>query len=338
MGMARTPLLLALLTTAFSRDDGERAGDLSQLQPERIFDRYIERRFAHEKARPLPLEFDEPAVREALQTLAGKMFEGWRSRSALDSAEAGKALRANADAMVAFAQRMHFLQRSRDGAIEFIHLKLRDFCALNGLIAALEQGTAEDRRGAARALGETGFASAVPALGRALARRESPLRVRVARALRRVGHAVLPGLVRGWWDEADFNRKEIADALARIGGRASIEVLRGALADKVTRWCAARRLAALGDASAVPALLERIRNLMSVEGPPEHTAALLSRLGKAAVPTVVSALEDPSPLRRRASAAALGWIGDPTMVPLLVRSLRDPVPTMEISAEGLPTC
>lgn len=143
LGMARIPLLLALLLIA-SGDRYELGLITSQAD---IYDHYIHRRFIHELSKPESLSFNEQRTRELLACLAGNMYK--RSLVSVQANEVTDFLaqsfidhqentQIETDHFLAFSRTMHFLQFLPDGAIQFIHLGLRDYLAIPSIMSEFE--------------------------------------------------------------------------------------------------------------------------------------------------------------------------------------------------------
>jgi HEAT repeat protein len=119
-------------------------------------------------------------------------------------------------------------------------------------------------------------------------------------------------------------RESAVEALGRIGDAEAVPGLLEALhdADADVRWAAAAALERIGDAAAVPGLLEALHDAdADVRW---AAAAALERIGDAAaVPGLLAALRDANAGVRRAAAEMLGQIGDATAVPGLLHALGD---------------
>jgi hypothetical protein len=252
--LARTPLLLAVLTVAFGVGPGGAPPDIGKLREGRIFDCYIERRFTHEAARPEPLPFGEQETRRLLGWLAASTLLDWRAPGSFEPNYARRVLGEHTSRFLSFAERMHFLRRARDRRWEFLHQKLRDHCAVPVLIKMLRSGDEKKRYAAAHALGEVGDSLAVPPLAAIVQdpHQDPALQVHALAALGAIGSpAAVPAIVAAlngqedwarytWYyemgistgrDEDYMVRENAADALRRIGEPA-IPALTEALASE----------------------------------------------------------------------------------------------------------
>ena len=249
--LARTPLLLAVLTVAFGVGrDGARP-DIGALREGYIFDRYIERRFAHETARPDPLPFSEPDTRTLLGWLATHMILNWRAPSALDAKEMGRILGEHAATFLPFAERMHFLRHDRQRRWEFLHRKLRDHCAVPRLIEMLRSDDQDRRYAAAHALGEVGDSLAVPPLSDIVSNphQDPAFQVHALKALGAIGSpGAIPALVAALNGQEDWARYRWYYEMGMSTGRDE---------DYMVRENAAAALARIG-AEAIPALTEAL--------------------------------------------------------------------------------
>ena len=119
-------------------------------------------------------------------------------------------------------------------------------------------------------------------------------------------------------------RESAVEALRRIGDAEAVPGLLEALhdADADVRWAAAAALERIGDAAAVPGLLAALRDANA--GVRRAAAEMLGQIGDAAaVPGLLQALGNANADVRWAAAAALGQIGDATAVPGLLHALGD---------------
>jgi len=143
--------------------------------------------------------------------------------------------------------------------------KIADPQAIPGLLQALSDKDSQVQVLAAHALGKIAHPQAVPALVKALSDRYSGVRETAAQALGEIGDAqAVPALVRALDDNNSYVRKFAAQALVKIG-KPAIPALLQALDDGNWRdrnWCvretAAQALGEIGDAQAVPALLQAL--------------------------------------------------------------------------------
>jgi HEAT repeat protein/DNA polymerase III delta prime subunit len=369
MEMARTPLLLALLSIAFQPDEEKEQIDLTNLSEDIIFDCFIHRRFKHEKVRlgkKRKLPFDELTTREMLSALAIHMWPKYLSpKIELTLDEVKSILGREAEHFVIFAQKMHFLRRTSDFSVQFRHLKLRDFCVVPTLLHDLNEGNLVERWHAAIALGQIGNPTALPSLISALDDREWGVRFRAAEALGLIGDPVaISALANTLKDNNTIVRKMAVEALGRIGDPEAIPSLIEA-SRKDENWhvrsAASSVLGFLGDPRAIPPLLEALGDeiwhvrSVAVEALEQigdsATSSLLSALDdedwrvranaamvlgwlrdSVAVPGLLHILSDPNPEVRWRVADALGKIGDPEAIPLLLRTLYDEAEIVRINA------
>lgn len=183
--------------------------------------------------------------------------------------------------------------------------------AAKALAVALTSRLGSVRRNAAAALGRLGPASkdAVPALEGLLVDDDPAVRAAAAVALARIAgqlkaFTVLVEMLRG------PNARDVCEAVAALGelgpqAEPAAGELAAALAhsDGDVRRLASRSLGSIG-----PKALPSVKG--AFESPVESvrlgTVAAFERIGAAAVPELVAALEDSSPAVRRAAARALG--------------------------------
>ena len=322
--LVRTPLLLALLSSAIGDEERAVALDSSQITASSIFDFYIKQRFAHEAVkRPLP--FDEPTTRALMDKLAASMWENhWFPQTELKVTDVTKEIGAQASEFVEFLRSMHFLRSDSPLTIQFIHLKFRDYCAIPGLLEGLKDKRMYVRERAAFTLGQIGDAAAVPGLLVALRDTEMYVCGSAAFALGMIGVAAVPGLLEALRDKRMYVRERAAFILGQIGDAAAVSGLLVALRDTEmdVRGSAASALGKIGDAAAVSGLLEALRDTkMDVRG---SAASALGQIGDVvAIPGLLEALRDTDDNVRRDVASALGQIGDVAAVPGLLEALRD---------------
>jgi hypothetical protein len=80
-------------------------------------------------------------------------------------------------------------------------------------------------------------------------------------------------------------------------------------------------LGKLGDASAVPALIQALKD--SDKDVCRNAAEVLGKIGKPAVPALIEAVKDSNEGVRRFAVVALGEIGDASAIPALIQALKD---------------
>jgi HEAT repeat protein len=162
----------------------------------------------------------------------------------------------------------------------------------------LDDPIIEVRQSAARALGGTKHAAALPYLMEAL--RDS-----------------------SWWFEREQAAADLLDAIKNMG-TAAIEPLIEALGDRegTVRRYAAALLGEMGDIRAIEELGMALYDLHTEVG--RIAAEALAKFGAPAVDILIEALNHPEAAIRENSVAALGKIPDERVVPLLLNSLGDP--------------
>lgn len=113
-------------------------------------------------------------------------------------------------------------------------------------------------------------------------------------------------------NQSPDSRKSVIDALIRVSNDPKTEFD----VDEVDRWRVA--VALLGELNATEAIDDLVRNINwtghdtgPIAHPPVRTA--LVRIGKPAVPRLLSALSDPNGSVRREASEALGEIGEPSV-------------------------
>jgi HEAT repeat protein len=221
------------------------------------------------------------------------------------------------------------------------------------LLEAVESKDWWVREGACRALGAIGDPIAVPALVRALNDDYHWVRQAARDALVRIGAPAVPALIQlldEWEKHAEFVRRLACHALALIGDLravpALIQTLHNLSSDARTpaktaliklgapvvpaliealqqedwlfRVEVCRVLGAIRDPSAVPALIQALRD-------PDISFAVCEALGQIgdpqAVPVLIDFLTHTNSPYRHAACVALGKIGDPSAIPHLERLL-----------------
>jgi len=237
--------------------------------------------------------------------------------------------------------------------------KLGDPQAVPALATALSNGGTEVRKAACAALSAIGDPQAVPALATALSDGSKEVRKAACEALGKLGHShAVPALTTALSDGSKEVRVAACAALSAVDDPQAVPALLHVLGDSEAdvRRAAAEALGNLGDPQAVPALSvwahageHAARNALQTLGQPaldltqavaqvaaQGTWDILIRalpnekvreavvgLGAPAVPALIQALGDSDANVRRASAEALGNLGDPQAVPALLHVLGD---------------
>ena len=320
--LARTPLLLALLSRGIGEGRSIEALNNSQITAATIFDFYITQRFAHEASRRI-LPFEEEETRLWLNQCAARM---WRKALSPDAdlriSEVEALIGIQTHEFLMFARSMHFIHFFAAQSIQFIHLKFRDYCALPVLLDALKEEDEDARRDAADALGQIGMI-VVPALIEFLTDLDADVRYHAAYALGNIGDpkAILP-LIATLGDIDESVRYSGVDALEKIGG-AAVPALIEALtnANCKMRRSAADSLGKIGDDRAVPALIQTLGD--TDDDVRYHSTDALGKIKVAeAVPALIQTLMDTNDSVRQSAANSLGKIGV-AAVPPLIETLKD---------------
>lgn len=151
--LARTPLLLALLSSAVGEALGEVRLILGSPTVHTLFDFYIKQRFLHEgQKRVLP--FDEPTTRALLGKLGASMWYYLFPAAEMSFQNVEAIVGQGGQAFVAFACSMQFLRQVGSDTFQFIHLKFRDYCAVPALLESLQDKDSNVRQRAGWSLGK----------------------------------------------------------------------------------------------------------------------------------------------------------------------------------------
>ena len=165
--MLRTPLVLGLFTFAILPMEGQPPLNFENLTENEIFDLFVHRRFIHEMARPRSVPFDEVETRHVLSQLSANLLIRNEISNVLFSIDDVIEILGNkteGEAFYIFAQRMHLFMRTTSNITSFVHLKLRDFFALPGLLVKLADGNRFEREASAKLLRIIWHEIAVPNL------------------------------------------------------------------------------------------------------------------------------------------------------------------------------
>ncbi|MBL8153506.1 MAG: HEAT repeat domain-containing protein, partial [Anaerolineae bacterium] len=315
----RTPLLLALFRVGF-RDAPEDAHTLRDLSKgdfnNRIWDAFIDQRWAHEQARQpnVPLPYSAAELKHHLGKGLVKAMSGYRDDDArilitdIDVHEAGS--------VIALSQRLDLLRSAGDEPVgrgwepypsfRFLHLRLRDSLALPAALTALHDVDAEVRSYAAGTLGNLGDLRAVEPLIAALYDSAESVRSSAAGALGRLHdfRAVEP-LIAALHDSAGSVRRNAAESLGELSHLHAVRPLIAALYDPnvyVLRR-AAEALGKLGDPRAIEPLIAALHDPdVRVQG---SIALALGKLGEPAIEPLIAALRDPDVFVHNSAALVL---------------------------------
>ncbi len=186
-----------------------------------------------------------------------------------------------------------------------------------------------DRSKAARVLGEIGDPQAVPALLDVMRapREDNDVKLACAEALGRIQDpSVVPILCEELGKLDEWSSPRIAAVLVAFG-KSAVEPLMALLDSGATlngRVWAAQVLGKIKTAKAVPQLINRLHDRS--EQMRLSAANALGDIGdlRAVRPLVDVILRDPTAAVRAQGASALGRLGDPDVIPILVASLGDP--------------
>ena len=196
--------------------------------------------------------------------------------------------------------------------------RIRDAAAVEPLLGALEAGDAGLSRYANEALVEIGI-PAVDALITALEFGDREVRRSAAAALGRIGdEGAVEALVAAFLAGDPSVRGSATEALVEIGGP-SVGPLIGALGDEKVGKFAAVALGRLGDARAVEPLMAAFTD----PAVRRYAGDALVAIGHPAVEALLVAFRGGDQDDRKATALALGRIGDPRAVETFVIALGD---------------
>ena len=198
--------------------------------------------------------------------------------------------------------------------------EIGDKRAVPHLIQALGDQYTKVREAAASALGHIGDEQAAPHLVQALGDQNVRVRSEAVQALSQIGRAAVPHLVQALDDERREVRERAVSALGRIGDQSALPHLVQALKqdeENAVRVKAASALGQLGDKRAVPHLVQALGDKGKV---PWWAGQALGRLG--ALPELVQALNDKRSRVREGAVRGLSAIGEEG-IPHLVRAMGD---------------
>jgi cellulose synthase operon protein C len=210
--------------------------------------------------------------------------------------------------------------------------EIRDPSAVVPLIGKIQDGQASVRRAVTRALGQLGDARASAALVLAVRDADESVRKSAVDALGRLGSAeavpALVALVRD--DTSAIVRTAAVRALARIQAGAAVDALVGVLGDPGLGSLAEQSLLDVGSfaLSALERCVESPTNRASVAG----CVRVLARIGpNRGLPLIRDAWHKGA-VSAEVALEALGELGDPRALPLVLERLGDPEPRVRRAA------
>lgn len=300
--MVRTPLLLSLLTFAYS-GMGEEARELRNLKRspdelrDAIFTTYIERRYEFEESRQ---NVQLPLTLQKLYSLMGQITFDLLRYSSQENTISVRILKdLLQEEMLPFVQmtqQLHLLVRSRVGQLRFLHLLLRDHFAFPYCVQQLASSDHNVRLGAIRALGRIGDKRAIEPLRDILSDTTLEIRyfVAVARSLSQVGD---PEIVQRIIENVEVT--ETAETRAEL-----LEILGYSLDDQVL----------------VP-LINRLSDPNQIVR--QAAIEALEKQGQNAVPFLIENLRDENSFLRSGACEVLGRINDIRAIAPLLTALGD---------------
>lgn len=293
------------------------------------------------------LSHADPGMRLDAATVLGKIKDSaavkplvaaLRDNVGLVRAHATEALGHIADPRV-IPHFIHLLSDEEPGVVASAAFGLSRVCdetALVPLLTTLKDADPTVRAFAATALGKIGDARALKGLLPRLADKEevSDVKLQVARALGRIGHASAFAALRECLSEPAIPvLKAVVEALGHIGHPETMSTLLEVLHNPhdVIRQQAIESLGLLGEGAAAKAVMELLHRERSTEVRLAAVRTLGQLRDAAAIPTLKEALRDQFTVRCRA-VVALGEIGTPEVVEILLPLLRDPVAEIQYHA------
>lgn len=202
--------------------------------------------------------------------------------------------------------------------------KLKDYGDINGLIKALSyEKDYSVRKYAAIALGEIGEGCAVDPLIANLNDKDKNVHNAAADALGKIGYASVEPLIAILKAKEGSMRSTAAKVLGNIGDARAVDPLIAALKDGTGSVAAAEALGNIRDVRAMEPLITALKD--GDENIRDASATALGKIGDVrAVDSLIAALKDEDVWVRKSAAEALGKIGDALSVEPLTDRLRDP--------------
>ncbi|MDK2889454.1 MAG: hypothetical protein PWR21_85 [Methanoculleus sp.] len=153
---------------------------------------------------------------------------------------------------------------------------------------------------------------------------DEEIRAAAVAALRSMGSPAVEFLIMALADPHDGVRIAAAEGIGEIGDASGVDalILLTNDAGQDVRSAAAAALGRAGDARAIGPLIRLFGDAYS--GVRSVAAAAVAAFGPDALEPLEAALDDPVPVVRLTAARALGLVGNPRSIPLLIRHLEDP--------------
>ncbi|MCB9435868.1 MAG: HEAT repeat domain-containing protein [Anaerolineales bacterium] len=325
MELARTPLILTLLTVAY-QDAGEHAlwtlDNRTGLLRDQVFKVYVTKRYEFEQV-IAPLSYTIGQIYLILGQVAMTSLL-WGNEQELELSLFRHVLSENADEFIEFAVRLHYIRPVRQGVYRFMHGLLRDHFAVPYCMSSLNDKNTVVRHGAALVLAKIGDARAVEPLTLALRDESAGMRKLAASALGEIGDVRAVGALKTALDDSDkWVRSEAAIALGKIADPSSVDALIEALHDSDKSVCAnaAVALGRIGDSVAIEPLLHLFTN--EDEWVRRRVILTVAEFGEPALERLSHALEDEQALIRQGAIVALVEIGARQMVTTMKPLLED---------------
>ncbi|WP_214019805.1 HEAT repeat domain-containing protein [Methanoculleus sp.] len=153
---------------------------------------------------------------------------------------------------------------------------------------------------------------------------DEEIRAAAVAALQSLGSPAVEFLIMVLSDPHEGVRIAAAEGIGEIGDARGVDalILLTGDAGQDVRSAAAAALGRIGDARAIDPLIRLFGDAYT--GVRSVAAAAVAALGPDALEPLEAALDDPVPVVRLTAARALGIIGNPRSIPLLIRHLEDP--------------
>ncbi|KAF5050690.1 MAG: HEAT repeat domain-containing protein [Methanoculleus marisnigri] len=161
---------------------------------------------------------------------------------------------------------------------------------------------------------------------------DAEIRAAAVAALRSLGAPAVEFLVAALSDSHDAVRIAAAEGLGDIGDENGVDalILLTGDAGQDVRSAAAAALGRIGDTRALEALIRLFGD--DYPGVRSVAAETVAAFGPDVLEPLEAALEEPVPVVRLTAARAIGIIGNPRSIPLLIRHLEDPAREVGVTA------